>query len=193
MVMGLWLAICSGIKKESVMKNIFLGLVLVIAGFGCAKKNDNNTTFTNPFGFNNQSTGYTYNNGMCISTTTGQQVDPSLCASTGNNGYTYNNGMCISTTTGQQVDPSLCASTGNGGYTYNNGYCYSTMTGQYVDNSYCANSGQGGQQGGTYGGQCYGTYIFNQYNGPQQVTCYGANCRGYVLIQPSNGRPVYCQ
>lgn len=67
-----------------------------------------------------------------------------------NSGYQMNNGICVSTTTGQQVAPGYCTST-NSGYYSNNGYCFMSSTNQQVDNSYCStNTNTGGQCYGIY-------------------------------------------
>ena len=178
------------------MKKTICAILLVLAGFGCSKKSGTTATTTTT------GTQFGYVNGACYDYSRSVYVANTNCSASATSQYTYANGVCVQTSTGQQVDPSLCNNnTSNTGYVYNNGYCYSTTTGQYVDNSLCAGAGNGmGNGAGTgngngYGGyqQCYGTYIYMQYGQQQYVTCNGSNCRGYMLYQPSTGQPVYCQ
>lgn len=172
-------------------KTLFALAVLAIAAVGCSKKSGTtaNTAYQYQYGMSQ----YQYQNGLCVMTSTGQQVDPSFC-NNANGAYQYQNGMCVMVSTGQQVDPSLC-NTAAGTYQYNSsGQCIMTSTGQQVDPSLCQTAQYPGY-GGNYGGQCYGTYIYMQYgsNYPQYVNCAGANCRGYMLYQASTYQPVYCQ
>lgn len=150
-----------------------IAIILSIFVLGCPKKNDPAQTTTT-------TTGYQLSNGLCYSTSTGQQVATGLCTTT-TNGYQLSNGICYSTSTGQQVATGFCTST-NSGYYSNNGYCYMSSTGQQVNNSFCSTST-------TTSGQCIGVYI---YNG-QYVQCNGADCRGYTLIQATTNTTVTCQ
>ncbi|AGH94863.1 hypothetical protein [Pseudobdellovibrio exovorus] len=173
------------------MKNIFLGLVLALVGFGCAQ--DKQTAYTTT-----ATPQYTYMNGSCYDYANMVYVASSYCSSTtASTGYVYNNGYCYSTTTGQYVDSSYCSTTTTGttntGYVYYNGYCYSTTTGQYVSTAYCSTTGTTGTTVGGTGGTCYGTYIYSQGGYYQYVQCSGYNCRGYMLIQANTGQTVYCQ
>lgn len=87
----------------------FITIILSVFVVSCAQKNDATKTTTTT------GTGYQLSNGVCYSTSTGQQVASGFCTST-NSGYYLNNGSCIMSSTGQQVDYSFCASntmTGN--------------------------------------------------------------------------------
>lgn len=86
-------------------------------------------------------------------TTTGQQVDQSLCQQqVGNTGYTYNNGMCIATATGQQVAPNLCQQQTGGQQ-----QCFGMYRDQY------------GQTGQCNGQNCSGYTLFDSSG--RQVFC----------------------
>ncbi len=79
-----------------------------------------------------------------------QKNEPAPTTTTAVTGYQLSNGICYSTSTGQQVASGFCTST-NSGYYSNNGFCYMSSTGQQVDNSFCStNTTPGGQCVGVY-------------------------------------------
>ena len=129
--------------KESFMK-FLIAIILSIFVLGCPKKNDPVQTTTT-------ATGYQLSNGICYSTSTGQQVATGFCTST-NSGYYSNNGYCYMSSTGQQVNNSFCSTT-----TSSNGQCF----GVYIYN---------GQQVLCNGADCRG-YTLIQATTNTTVTC----------------------
>lgn len=157
------------------MKNIFFALIFMALGFGCAKSKDA-PVLTHQYGLLG---------GGCYDYTTSAYVAASNCSATSTTGYTLTNGLCHNSA-GQQVEPAFCTQTATGYYN-SNGQCFSSANSQPVALTYCNN--------GTMnpGGQCIGSYIYNNFGNSQWVYCAGANCRGYTLIQVSTGQSVYCQ
>ncbi len=189
------------------MKKLMLIFSLVAIGFGCAKKDNNNTPAVS-YQYDNigrcvdqnsnivavqlcqnaAGNGYVYQNGQCVSTTTYQPAPQQYCQNMGgNNGYTYQNGQCVSTTTYQPAPQQYCQNMGgNTGYMYQNGQCVSTTTYQPAPPQYCQN---GGGMGTGMGQQCYGYY---SYQGRSYQCGITTNCSGYLMTSTTTGQMVQC-
>jgi len=108
--------------------------------------------------------------GQCVDSQNGTIVNQTLCT----NGYQYVNGLCIQSSTGQQVSTQLCQQSTNGFQLNQYGQCVQTTTGQIVATQYCQQGGNGMQACvGQYYYPQYQTYVNCTTNAYGASTCRG--------------------